>query len=218
MAERKERCVIVSAAPLAPAMKALLRPGDYLIACDGGYQSTRQILGREPDVILGDFDSAPEPKGTGAVVLPRVKDDTDTHYAARLAVKKGFSQVLLLGALGGHRLEHTLANIGTGLWLEKQGVQVTLADEDSLLCYLMPGRTMELAYAPEEYFSVLPLEGKAEGVCEQGAKYTLQDATLTTVDFPLGVSNETMPGGSSIRVREGALLVIRTKKDHQLDR
>lgn len=216
MAERKERCVIVSAAPLAASMKELLRPGDYLIACDGGYQSTRKILGQEPDVILGDFDSAPEPEGTGAVVLPRVKDDTDTHYAAKLAVEKGFSQVLLLGALGGHRLEHTLANIGTGLWLEKQGVQVTLADEDSLLCYLMPGGHLELPYEPEEYFSVLPLEGRAEGVCEQGAKYTLEDATLTTVDFPLGVSNETLPGGAVITVREGALLVIRTRKDHQL--
>lgn len=99
---QQTRCVIVSAAPLAASMKELLRPGDYLIACDGGYQSTRKILGREPDVILGDFDSAPEPEGTGAVVLPRVKDDTDTHYAAKVAVEKGFSQVLLLGALGGH--------------------------------------------------------------------------------------------------------------------
>ena len=63
---------------------------------------------------------------------------------------------------------------------------------------------------------MLPLEGRAEGVCEQGAKYTLEDATLTTVDFPLGVSNETLPGGAVITVREGALLVIRTRKDHQL--
>lgn len=214
---QQTRCVIVSAAPLAPAMKEMLRPGDYLIACDGGYQSTRRVLEREPDVILGDFDSAPPPEGTGAVVLPRVKDDTDTHYAAKLAVEKGFSRVLLLGALGGHRLEHTLANIGTGLWLEKQGVRVTIADEDSCLCFLMPGETLTLPYEPEEYFSVLPLEGRAEGVCEQGAKYTLDNATLTTVDFPLGVSNETLPGGATISVREGSLLVIRTKKDHQLD-
>ena len=131
---QQTRCVIVSAAPLAASMKKLLRPGDYLIACDGGYRSTRQLLEREPDVILGDFDSAPEPEGSGAVVLPRVKDDTDTHYAAKLAVEKGFSQVLMLGALGGHRLEHTLANIGTGLWLAKQGKQVTIVEAlDKLL-------------------------------------------------------------------------------------
>lgn len=213
---QQTRCVIVSAAPLAASMKKLLRPGDYLIACDGGYRSARQILGREPDVILGDFDSSPEPENAGAVVLPRVKDDTDTHYAAKLAVEKGFGQVLMLGALGGHRLEHTLANIGTGLWLEKQGVRVTIADEDSLLCYLMPGETLALDHQPEEYFSVLPLEGRAEGVCERGAKYALENATLTTVDFPLGVSNETLPGGAVITVQRGSLLVIRTKKDHQL--
>ena len=213
---KEKRCVIVSAAPVVPAMKELLRPDDWLIACDGGYPSARRILDREPDVILGDFDSAPPPNGTSALVLPRVKDDTDTHYAAKLAVEQGFSQVLMLGVLGGHRLEHTLANIGTGLWLEKQGVRVVLADEDSRITYLMPGGTMELPHEPDMYFSVLPLEGRAEGVCERGAKYTLDDATLTTVDFPLGVSNETLPGGAVITVQKGALLVIRTRKDHQI--
>ncbi len=205
------RCVIISAAPVHKSLAALLQPGDFIIACDAGYQNARR-LGAQPDIILGDFDSAPQPAGGGALVLPRIKDDTDTHYAAKLAVEKGFSQVLLLGALGGSRMEHTLANLSTGLWLARQGVDTLLADEKSSISYLLPGQTMRLPYAPEEYFSVFPLEGRAEGVFESGAKYCLENAVLTA-DYPLGVSNETLPGGAVLRVEKGALLVIRTKRD-----
>lgn len=75
----------------------------------------------KPHVIVGDFDTAPCPQQEDdeIVVLPHVKDDTDTEYAAKLAVQKGFDEVLLLGGLGGRRLEHTLANLCTGLGLEK---------------------------------------------------------------------------------------------------
>ena len=54
-----------------------------------------------------------------------------TEYAAKLASEKGFDEALLLGALGGRRLEHTLANLCTGLGLEQRGVRATLLDERS---------------------------------------------------------------------------------------
>lgn len=209
---KQTRCVIVSAAPLDECMKKQIRPQDFIIACDAGYKSVRNILKAEPDVILGDFDSAPEPKEKGALVLPRVKDDTDTHYAAKLAVEKGFSKILMLGALGGKRMEHTIANLSTGLWLAKQGVDVMLQDANSRVQFLLPGGSLYLPHAEDEFFSIFPMEGKAEGVSESGAKYCLEDAVLTA-DYPLGVSNETLPGGAQISVKQGSLVVIRTKKD-----
>ena len=51
----------------------------------------------------------------------------------------------MLGALGGARMEHTLANIATGLFLAKNGVCVTLAGDRSELHYLLPGRPLTLA-------------------------------------------------------------------------
>lgn len=91
------RCVILSACPVPPELAGLLRADDFIIACDAGYQNCAR-LGRRPDIIVGDFDSAPCPPQTGeVVVLPHVKDDTDTEYAARLAAEKGFDEVLLLG-------------------------------------------------------------------------------------------------------------------------
>ena len=87
--------------------------------------------------------------------------------------------MLLLGALGGKRLEHTLANLCTGLGLEQRGVRVTIQDERSRISYVLPGETRR--YPKEDYFffSVFPLEGKAEGVCESGSFYELTDAILT---------------------------------------
>ena len=165
------RCVILSACPVSGQMAAALRPDDHLIACDAGYRSC-QVLGRRPDAVVGDFDSAPRPQalpGEELVVLPHVKDDTDTEYAAKLASREGYREVLMLGCLGGSRLEHTLANLCTGLGLEQRGVRTTLLDEHSRLTYLLPGQSR--AYPKGEYFylSVFPMEGRAAGVNIRGA-------------------------------------------------
>ena len=115
------RCVILSACPVSPELKRLLRPDDFIIACDAGYRNCAP-LGCKPNIILGDFDTAPCPvqQNDDIIVLPHVKDDTDTEYAAKLASEKGFTEVLLLGALGGRRIEHTLSNLATGLGLEER--------------------------------------------------------------------------------------------------
>lgn len=94
------RCVIISACPVSPELAEALRPDDFIIACDAGYRNCAP-LGRRPNIIVGDFDTAPcpEQQDDDIIVLPHVKDDTDTEYAAKLVSEKGFDEVLLLGAL-----------------------------------------------------------------------------------------------------------------------
>ena len=134
------RCVIISACPVSASLASALRPGDTIIACDAGYRNCGPLHCR-PDIIVGDFDTAPCPaqEGDDTIILPHVKDDTDTEYAAKLASEKGFDEALLLGVLGGRRLEHTLANLCTGLGLEQRGVRATLLDERSRITFVMPG-------------------------------------------------------------------------------
>lgn len=208
------RCVIVSACPVSPELKRLLRPDDIIIACDAGYRICAP-LGCKPDIIVGDFDTAPCPEQQDdVIVLPHVKDDTDTEYAAKLASEKGCSEVLLLGALGGRRLEHTLANLCTGLGLEQRGVRATLQDERSRITFVRAGEERTYPKAEFFYVSVFPLEGRAEGVCERGSYYELTDAVLT-VGYPLGVSNEYAEGSDCITIstRKGALVVVETLPD-----
>lgn len=204
-----ERCVILSAVPVGDWAKELIQPTDYIIACDAGYRNA-ESLDVVPNLVLGDFDSAPEPEGN-PLVLPTEKNDTDTHYAARLAVQKGFGEVLMLGALGGERFEHSLANLSTGLWLSKQGVHTELADRFCKIQYVLPDHPVELQHDDTMFFSLFPMDGKARGITITGAKYSLQDAELCS-DYPLGVSNETK-GTTCISLKTGSLLLILTKKE-----
>ena len=206
------RAVILSAGPVTPAVRRYIRPGDCIVACDAGYRHAER-LGVQPDLIVGDFDSAPCPPQTGhTIVLPHVKDDTDTHYAARWLLEHGARTVTMLGALGGARMEHTLANIATGLFLAENGVCVTLAGDRSELHYLLPGRPLTLAKGDWMYLSVFPLDGPLTGVDLAGVFYPLCAATLTP-DFPLGVSNEFTAPQAHLACTGGSGLVVLTRAD-----
>lgn len=206
------RYVIVSAGPVSPAMREWVKPEDTVIACDAGWKNC-ETLGLVPDLVVGDFDSAPQPKAAkDMVVLPHVKDDTDTHYAVKKAAALGAGEVLLLGALGGARMEHTLGNLASGLWLEQHGVRAVLANEKSRVTFVRPGERR--AYPRDKYFylSVFPLEGRAAGVDIEGAYYPLHGAALEA-SYPLGVSNEFVADTVYIHVETGYLLVVETLND-----
>ena len=208
----EKKCIIVSAGPVEERQPI---PADftdsYVIACDAGWKNC-QKLGLTPDLVLGDFDSSEKPALLGVVVLPREKDDTDTHYAARRAVEMGFSQVLMLGALGGARMEHTLANLGTGLWLEQQGVQVALLNPRTRVSFLLPGQPRRYPKEQYQYFSTFPMEGQTQDICMTGAKYPLEHASLSVV-YPLGVSNEWQSEEIQLKIGQGALIVLETCAD-----
>ena len=109
--------------------------------------------------------------------------------------------VLMLVALGGMFSEHSgIINIAL------EGIMVIGGVAGVLTLTLLP--------ACWQYFSLFPLEGRAEGVCVQGAFYELDNATLTP-DFPIGVSNEWAKnrGPVTVRIDKGALAVICTKAD-----
>ena len=56
------RCVIIGGAEIAryDQVKGCLRAGDYAIYCDSGLRH-REALDLAPDLIIGDFDSHPDP-------------------------------------------------------------------------------------------------------------------------------------------------------------
>lgn len=207
-----KHALLLSAVPVSAAMCRYAQPEDFVVACDAGYRNAER-LDLRPDLIVGDFDSAPQPKTAfETIVLPHVKDDTDTQYAARWLLEHGYNQITMLGALGGARLEHTLSNLATGLYLAKNGVDVLLADEHSELRFLVSGRSLSLQRENWKYLSVFPLEGKLGGVCIRGAFYPLEDAELTA-DYPLGVSNEFTEETAHLSCTSGSGVVVLTRDD-----
>ena len=208
----KRRCVILGGAPIGnyPAVKAYLRDGDAVIACDAGLRHL-EPLGVTPALIVGDFDSHENPHlAVETIVLPHEKDDTDTMYAVREALSRGFGEFLLLGVFGA-RLDHTLGNLGILHYLDSRGVPALAVDDFSEMCIVSRGEALVSDAYP--YFSLLAADGPAEGVTIRDALYTLEDARITP-DWQVGVSNEPLPGRTArITVRKGRLLLIRDRKE-----
>lgn len=180
-------------------------PGDYVVAADGGYQ-TLLDRGVPMDLVVGDFDSMGfRPDHPGVVELPAEKDDTDMMAALRLGLERGFRRFRLYGGAGG-RVDHTLANLQSLVWLSKRGCGGELIGDGWTAAAVTDGT---LAFGAERrgYVSVFCQGDRAEGVWLRGLKYPLTDAVLTC-DFPLGVSNEFTGVESSVTVERGTLLVV----------
>lgn len=208
-----KRAVVFSAVPVESDMAAYVQPGDFIVACDAGYRNAAK-LGVRPDLIVGDFDSAPQPEtDRETIVLPHVKDDTDTQFAARWLVEHGYEEVTLLGALGGSRIEHMFANVSTGLFLAMHGIKTILADARSEMHYLLPGKELVLERKDWMYLSVFALGAPMTGVTLQGVYYPLENATLSELDYPLGTSNEFVEPVAHMQCTGGHGLVVLTRAD-----
>lgn len=207
----KRRCVVIGGAAIKDhqAVWEYLNPDDFNIFCDSGLFH-QEALGIEPHLIVGDFDSHENPHlNVETIVLPCEKDDTDTVYAVKEAVKRGFDNFLLLGAAGG-RLDHTLGNLSILLSLHAQGKRALLLDDYSEMEVV--GR--EPAYIDDSFpfFSLLNISGTARGVSIEDAKYPLRDAEIPCT-YQYGVSNEVLPGRwARVSVEEGELLLVRVRR------
>ncbi len=206
-----KRCVIVGGAQIGDygAIRRYLRPDDFDIFCDCGL-AHREGLGIAPHLIVGDFDSHPDPHlDVETIALPREKDDTDTVYAAKEAVRRGFDDFLLVGCAGG-RLDHTLGNLSILLMLHGLGKRALLADD----CSEMEIVSRQPAYidASFPFFSLLNISGTARQISIRGAKYPLENGEIECT-WQYGVSNEVLPGQRArVSVGEGELLLIRIRQ------
>lgn len=204
------RCVIVGGADIGnyPYMQSRLREDDYIIFCDSGLKHLSALQVR-PGLIVGDFDSCENPHlEAETIVLPCEKDDTDTVFAVKEALKRGYEDFLLIGVIGA-RLDHTLANVSILCFLEARGKRGVIIDDYSEM-ELVSG---EPAYIPDTYafFSLLSVFGTAKGITVENAKYPLKNGEITC-EYPYGVSNEVLPGMTArVTVGEGRLLLIKDR-------
>ena len=207
-----KKCVIVGGADIRDygRIRELLTEEMVFIFCDSGLRHM-EALGRKPDLIVGDFDSHVNPHmDVETIVLPHVKDDTDTVFAVKEALRRGFEEFLLIGVVGG-RLDHSLGNVAILLMLDSAGKKAVIADDFSDMEIV----SRERALIPDRYpyFSLLNITGTATGVTIRNALYPLSDAEITC-EYPIGVSNEVLPGKTAeVTVKEGRLLIIKVLKE-----
>ena len=124
------RCVIIGGAKVEnyDHIKSYLSDNDFYVFCDSGLLH-KNSLSVSPDLIVGDFDSCEKPDTDCEIIeLPREKDDTDTFFAVKEALRRGFSEFLLIGMIGG-RLDHSFGNLSILLMLNDKGFFAKLVDD-----------------------------------------------------------------------------------------
>ena len=216
--EQNNRCVIVGGADIADYARArdYLRDDDFVVYCDSGLKHM-EGLGAKPSLIVGDFDSYDDPHSdVETITLPVAKDDTDTVFAVREGMRRGYKEFLLLGVIGA-RLDHTLVNAYILSMLEDNGCHGMIVDDYSEMELIASRRNADGEYiagtaeVPYDYpyFSLVAIEGEASGVTIRNAKFPLEDGSISP-GYQYATSNEALPGQTAeIELGQGRLLLIK---------
>jgi thiamine pyrophosphokinase len=190
-----------------------------VIAADGG---ARHAPGLEVsiDLWVGDGDSIGDEalaalEATG-VPLERSrpdKDESDTELAVLAALRRGAGGVVIVGALGGPRIDHTLANVGLLATPELAGRAATILDARSRIGLVRApgpdGGSVERALPgePGGFVTLLAQGDGVEGVSTRGLAYPLVDESLAA-GRARGLSNVRTSPDAAVVVRRGLLLVV----------
>lgn len=189
----------VTARGLAP------RPGDLLLAADGGLDALRR-LGLRPACVVGDMDSARgSSRGVPALRFPARKDDTDLALAVKLGRRLGYRRFLLYGASGGAREDHFLAALQLMGGLSARGLRLSLVAPAFTIHTLCNGQRI-FQSRPGATVSVFSHSARSLGVRLRGLSFGAEGLTLSH-DRPLGVSNQALGNRFLAGVREGRLMI-----------
>jgi thiamine pyrophosphokinase len=195
---------------------------DLVIAADGGARHGA-ALGLRLDQWIGDGDSIERAEldrlvaqGLPMRLVSSDKDESDTELALEAAITAGATSVTILGALGGPRADHALANLALLLHPALGERRATIYDERASRISVLVGpgeggapATGTYAGRSGDLVSLLPLSGRAEGVRTEGLRYPLRDEPLEAGPAR-GLSNVRIEPAARVWLRRGRLLIVET--------
>ena len=209
------RAVVVAHGDVLASDRAVIGAQDYVVAADGGAFALERwkLL---PHLIVGDMDSLGDAgvermarKGIAVAKFSAAKDESDLELAVAQAIEAGATEIVLLGALGGDRLDHETANL---LLLADPGYDGVRLEARRGALRIRPIRgngSLSLAGPVGALVTLLPVNGDAEGVTTEGLRFPLRDETLR-FGRARGLSNEVASLPATVTVRKGSLLVFET--------
>ena len=196
-----------------PSDRAVIGAKDFVVAADGGAFALERwkVL---PHLVVGDMDSLGDAgverlarQGIGVAKFSAAKDESDLELALAQAIAAGATEVVLLGALGGDRLDHETANLLLLADPGYDGVRLE-ARRGALRVRALRGKgSLPLAGPVGSLVTLLPVSGDAEGVSTEGLRYPLRDETLR-FGRARGLSNEVASLAAKVSLDKGTLLVF----------
>lgn len=193
--------------------------GDFVLAADGGGRHVK-ALGWPLHALVGDLDSldqalTEEFKAGGTEISrhPVEKDEIDFELAIKMARRKGYNDLEVLGALGG-RWDMTFAN----LFLPRAS-----AWGSSRIRFRHGPWSFWLISGPAEFveegkkgdlLSLLPLGEDVRGVSLAGCYYPLHKDVLRA-GFSRGLSNVLTEDTVRLKFENGALLIAHRAEESE---
>jgi thiamine pyrophosphokinase len=179
--------------------------GCRCIAADGGMVHA-QPLGLAVELWVGDFDSADRElenryQHVERQSFPVAKDMTDGDLAAKAAIARGATSLVLVGAMGG-QTDHAFAHLTLALRLSRSGCATMLTSGAEEAHPLLPGK-LSLSLPPGSRLSLLPLT-ELGGLSLRGTRWPLDDidvelgSTLTLSNSVLGPVEVSLASGYGI--------------------
>jgi thiamine pyrophosphokinase len=212
------KAIVVAGGDAAAEDAAHLVGADLVIAADSGAEWLA-ARGVRPDVVIGDMDSIDhallerlDADGVTIEPHPTEKDASDAELAVDRAVEAGATEIVLLGAMGGERFDHELANVlllGDPGW---QGKVLTIINGRTTARALHAGDRLTLGGGEGDLVTLLSIDGDAIGVRTHGLRYPLDGETLQ-LGRSRGLSNVVLHPPASVSLERGTLLVIETRKE-----
>jgi thiamine pyrophosphokinase len=196
--------------PVDAAIAARLPDAGLTVAADSGVEHAL-ALGRDIDLVVGDFDSA-DPAAVDAAVAggaevrryPAEKDQSDLELAMRAARDGGATHVTVVGGSGG-RLDHLLANALLLASPSFDDIDIEALLDDTHITVIH--RDARLSGAPGDVCSLLAAGGPARGVRTTGLRYPLDHEDLLP-GSTRGLSNELAEPVATISLEQGTLLAV----------
>jgi thiamine pyrophosphokinase len=190
--------------------RRLLRADDTILCADGGTRHAL-ALGVQPNLIIGDMDSAERDQlqtlkdaDVPIELFSHDKNETDLELAIHHAIDLKPNQIIIIGALGG-RLDQTLGNISLLSDRRHSSLDIRLDDgiEEIFLCR---GR-VQIDGSVGDLVSLIPWQGPVTEVQTEHLKWPLKSETLYP-EKTRGISNEMLGDTASVSIGSGLLLVV----------
>lgn len=189
-----------------PQLKNAIESADIIIAADSGFEHLSNT-GVLPDIFIGDMDSVKvDVRADNIIKLNVMKDETDTEAAVKLAISKGYDDIVIFGGIGS-RADHTIANIFLLKMIYESGCNGCVVNENNEIYYFED--EINLSGNIGDIISVIPIKD-LENVYTEGLMYKLNGETLE-LGKSRGVSNVLTDTKCNIKASDGCALVFKSK-------
>lgn len=189
---------------------------DYnkIIAVDGGYKFLKNFIDKEPDILIGDFDSIDRDSKllknfNGEIYeFNSDKDKTDGELSVDYCLENGLDNISFIGATRG-RLDQQFGNILLLEYALDRNINANIIEPGIEVDLVTDKKTIEdkVNYT----LSIFSLSDEVIINSIEGCKYELDNYTLNRASSR-GISNIIKAEKALIKVDSGKLLVFICKK------